>query len=94
MGWVLYLKTPRGGWDPTPRAVLGGRAPFLHLVMESRDKVTPTLSWAAPLLCCRVRMGLVAVGSPLLMHFLPLTENGYTSTDEEVSEFSLASDGR
>lgn len=45
-------------------------------------------------LCCGGRVGLVAVGSPLLMHCLPLAENGYTSTDEEVSEFSLASDGR
>lgn len=65
------------------------------LAMDNRNKgwVTPHTFLGCPL-CCRVWMGLVTVGSPLLMHCLPLTENGYTSTDEEVSEFSLASDGR
>lgn len=62
--------------------------------MDNRDKdwVTPHTFLGCPPL--QGWMGLVAVGSPLLMHCLPLTENGYTSTDEEVSEFSLASDGR
>lgn len=45
-----------------------------------------------------VPLGAVLVGrGPLHTAHVPsplCAENGYTSTDEEVSEFSLASDGR
>lgn len=82
VGWVPSCAGP--GWVGACILAMGNR---------DKDWVTPHTFLGCPF-HCRVGMGLVAVGSPLLMRCLPLTENGYTSTDEEVSEFSLASDGR
>ncbi|KFV62987.1 Kinesin-like KIF21B, partial [Dryobates pubescens] len=60
---------------------------------EDEEQVPPASCLGLPL--CSAN-GAWNAGVPFvqLMCCLPPAENGYTSTDEEVSEFSLASDGR
>lgn len=63
--------------------------------MRTRSPCPPHNCLGCPLHCTAL-MVLDTMGSLCTADVLSpsCTENGYTSTDEEVSEFSLASDGR
>lgn len=77
------------------RAMLGGDVCSVHHTTGTRTGSPASTAWAAPS-AAQFRWGSAQWGPLCTADVLSpsCTENGYTSTDEEVSEFSLASDGR
>lgn len=77
------------------RAMLGGNGCSVHHTTGTRTGCPLPTAWAARS-AMQFRWGSARWGTLYTADVLSpsCTENGYTSTDEEVSEFSLASDGR